>query len=65
MTAEDKARALKLMTYFGRYGGHRSEGCSNLSFGNPASDYCDCGLASARGAFNELVVLLQRQEVTE
>lgn len=62
MTVEDKKRALDLMTHFGRYGGHLSSCCSNLSFGNPASDYCDCGLPAARGSFNELVVLLQRQK---
>jgi hypothetical protein len=49
MTADDKARAMELMAYFGKYGGHL-EGCSSrLSFGNPSSDYCDCGLGMARG----------------
>jgi hypothetical protein len=39
------------------YHDHLRSCCSNNSFGDPSSDYCDCGLAKAKQAYDELYKL--------
>lgn len=59
MTAEQKTRASKLLTYLGTFIQHRSDCSSNLSFSNPASDYCDCRLSTAYDHYKELEKILE------
>jgi hypothetical protein len=61
VTRKEAVRAIVLLSKTAPYGAHLESCSSRRSFGDPASDYCNCGLAGAKAAYQELYELLDKR----